>query len=78
MKFKNPTNGYIVRVSPLCWLWVLLFGGIYFAVNGVWKHFIAGILLAVPTVGISWLLYPFFTPGIMRHHYLSQGWEQVR
>jgi hypothetical protein len=78
MRFKHPVNGYTVRVSPLAWFWVLLFGAIYFAVKGVWTHFFGSILLAMCTFCISWLIYPFFAKGIMRNHYLSQGWIQVR
>ena len=76
MKFKNPTNGYIEEVgSP--GLWVFLFGFFYFAIKGVWTHAIAGLLLAGVTLGLSWLIYPFFASGIMRKHYLSRGWLEV-
>ena len=61
MKFRNPSNGYTEKVSMFVWLWVLLFGGFYFIVKGVWTHAIAGFLLAFPTCGISWLIYPFST-----------------
>ncbi len=78
MRFRNPNNGHIEQVSGLVWLWVLCFGCIYFAVKGVWTHFIAGLVLALFTFGISWLVYPFFAKGIMRNHYLRMGWREVR
>jgi hypothetical protein len=77
MRFRNPANGYEEEAS-LAWLWVLLFGAIYFAVKGVWTHAIVGILLAIPTYGLSWLIYPFFASEIMRRHYLRQGWREVK
>ncbi len=77
MQFKNPNNGYVEEVSDIVWPWVLLFGCIYFAVRGVWTHAAAGLLLAILTGGISWLIYPFFAHSIMRRHYLRRGWQEV-
>jgi hypothetical protein len=77
MKFKNPNNGYVEEISDWVWLWVLLFGCIYFAVKGVWTHAAVGLILAFLTWGISWLIYPFFARGIMRRHYLRRGWSEV-
>ena len=77
MKFKNPSNGYVEEVSAVAWLWVLLFGTIYFAVKGVWTHALVSLILAVLTAGISWLVYPFFASGMMRRHYLKKGWVEV-
>ncbi len=62
----------------MAWLWVLLFGFVYFAVKGVWTHAIAGLVLAFLTFGISWLIYPFFAGSIMRTNYLRKGWIQVQ
>lgn len=77
-RFRNPSNGYEEEVSGLAWLWVLLFGCIYFAVKGVWPHAVAGFLLAFVMFGLSWLLYLFFAFGIMRAHYRRMGWREVR
>ena len=76
MKFKNPLNGYVEEVSSV-WLWVLLFGTIYFAVKGVWTHALVSFVFALLTAGISWLIYPFFASGIMRKYYLKKGWVEV-
>ena len=78
MKFKNPLNNYIEEISPVTWLFVLLFGCIYFAIKGVWSHAFAGFLLALFTAGISWLIYPFFANEIMRKHYLRKGWIEIK
>lgn len=75
--FKNPANGYTEEVSRDAWLWVLLFGCIYFAVKGVWTHATAGFLLAFFTCGLSWLIYPLFAADIMKRHYLRKGWIQI-
>ena len=74
MEFRNPSNNYSESVSPLAWLWVLLFGFIYFAVKGVWRHAVASLVLGMFTLGFSWLVYPFFAQSIMKKHYLNMGW----
>ncbi|MGZ8172842.1 MULTISPECIES: hypothetical protein [Methylobacter] len=76
MKFKNPTNGYTETVNA-AFLWTLLFGTLYFAVRGVWTHVFASAVLAVLTIGVSWLIYPFFASSIIRKNYLRKGWTQV-
>ncbi len=77
MRFRNPSNGYVEKVSGFAWFWVLLFGCIYFAVKGVWTHAVAGFILAFMTVGVSWLIYPLFASGIMRKHYLRKGCIEI-
>jgi hypothetical protein len=74
--FKNPANGYVDEVNDAP-LWCLLFGCFYFAVKGVWTHAIAAFFLAIVTVGISWLIYPFFATPIIRKHYLQCGWFEI-
>jgi asparagine N-glycosylation enzyme membrane subunit Stt3 len=75
--FENPKNGYREeRSSP--WLWCLLFGFIYFAYVGVWRHAVVAFLLCGPTFGFSWLIYPLFADDIVRNHYLRQGWTEVK
>lgn len=76
--FQNPQNGYVEQASgSLSWLWCLLFGFFYFAVKGNWKHAIIGLVLAVLTSGISWLIYPFFVYSINDHYYQQRGWTKV-
>ena len=76
MQFKNPQNDYIEK-SSVPWLWTLLFGGFYYAVKGIWTHFVVGLLLGLFTAGLSWLVYPFFANGIVRRFYLKKGWTEV-
>lgn len=76
-QFKNPHNDYVVEVSGLAWFWTLLFGCLYFAVRGVWKHVFISLILSILTFGLSWLIYPFFARGILEKHYLVNGWKEV-
>lgn len=79
MNFEHPDNGHVEKgYGLLSWLWVLLFGPIYWAVKGVWRHVVASILLGFLTFGISHLIYPFFTYSILRKHYLRTGWRVLK
>jgi peptidoglycan biosynthesis protein MviN/MurJ (putative lipid II flippase) len=73
MVFRDVTTGYIEEAS--CpWLWVLLFGPLYFALKGIWSHVFISIVVAVLTSGFSTLVYPFFANSIIEKHYASNGW----
>ncbi|MDC3385625.1 hypothetical protein OAW67_00505 [Planktomarina sp.] len=77
MTFENPQNGYRETVSRFAWVWALLFGFLYFAFKGVWRHALIGLLLGLVTAGFSWLIYPFFARSIVANHYRRQGWVEV-
>ncbi|MAU41801.1 MAG: hypothetical protein CMF31_09275 [Kordiimonas sp.] len=78
MLFKNPQNDYIEdSASILSWLWVFLFGPIYWAVRGVWTHMVAHFFLGIATFGIAHFIYPFFTYSILRNSYYKKGWIPV-
>lgn len=87
MQFINEQNGYIEeKESP--WLWVLLFGGFYFLVSGIWIHFLVMLLLnsafvggmglagIVPSLLLN-LCYAFAASSIVRGHYLRKGWKEA-
>lgn len=76
LKFRNPQNDYL-RTIDNCGLWCLLFGGFYFAYMGVWKHFILYALAFCLTGPICWVVYPFFARGIVKEHFLMQGWRDA-
>jgi hypothetical protein len=79
MKFENTRNNYIEDVSsPLSWFWVFLFGPLYWAVKGIWRHAIAHIVLIIITFGIAHIIYPFFSYSIIKKHYLKMGWKQIK
>lgn len=73
MTFRQPANNYTVTVKHP-FLWCLLFGVFYFIKHGVWSHAVIAFFAALFTIGISWLIYPFFAKGIIRKAYLSKGW----
>lgn len=78
MKFQNTTNGYEEKISNYTWLWVLLFGFFYFATKGIWRHAVVSLVLAIPTFGFSWVIYPFFAEDIVIKNYLKNGWVLVK
>ena len=49
MKFENPHNGYIENTGgadvTMVWFWVLLFGPLYWAIKGVWRHVFVNMVL---------------------------------
>lgn len=77
VRFRNPMNGHTEEVPRNVWVYVLLFGGIYFAIKGVWTHAVASFVAAFFTFGASWLVYPIFAKKVMLTHYLRNGWIQV-
>jgi len=75
MIITNPQNNYSESISYFgTFIWTLLFGALYFAYKGIWTHFVVGVILAVATYGLSWLIYPFFSYSILKKHYLKNGW----
>ena len=76
--FRNPANGYTQSVTKSSAFWgCLLFGIFYFAYKGVWRHAAIGLLAALLTAGISWIVYPFFAYNCVRTSYLERGWIEV-
>jgi hypothetical protein len=71
----NPINQYKQPISNLSWLWCLLFGGLFFAFKGVWKHFVISFVLSVVSFGVAWFIYPFFARKIVINSYLERGWS---
>jgi len=74
LKFEK--DGYIEEANHP-WLWTLLFGCFYFAAKGIWTHAAVSLGVALITGGISWFVYPFFAPAVVRNHYLRNGWREV-
>jgi len=74
---RNPANGYEEEISSLTWLWVFLFGTLYFIYKGIWTHAILSLIAAMFTLGFSWLIYPFFGRKIVILSYAKKGWEPV-
>jgi len=75
--FEDPETGKRVDVGRAA-KDALVKGPLYFATHKVWRHAIAGAILAILTVGISWLVYTVYAERIMRAHLLAQGWVPVK
>lgn len=75
MTFKNKNN--YTETSKVPFLGCLIFGFLYFAYKGIWRHALISFVLAILTGGLAWLVYPFFASGIVRNNYLRNGWEEV-
>tara|TARA_B100001057_G_scaffold404253_1_gene416787 strand:+ start:489 stop:728 length:240 start_codon:yes stop_codon:yes gene_type:complete len=79
VKFKNSKNDFTENASSsLSWLWVFLFGPLYWAAKGIWRHAVVNLFLAIITFGICQFIYPFFTYSIIRKHFLKIGWKEVK
>ena len=78
MSFENPVNGFRKDVHLMfAFLYCLMFGPLYFIVQGNWRHAAASLVLATITGGISWFIYPFFIRRITETHYLRMGWRRI-
>ena len=64
------SNGLFTGTKPLN-------GGIYFIVRGLWAHAFLWLIFLPMTYGISWVIYPFFAPSIVRRQYLRAGWIEL-
>jgi hypothetical protein len=76
--FENPINQHRVSVDTLmAFLGCLFFGFIYFLFKGSYKHMLLNLVASFLTMGLAWLIYPFFAPSIIRNMYLEKGYKQV-
>jgi hypothetical protein len=62
---QGPWGARVVKHHSVPFLWCLLFGPFYFAAKGAWIHAVIALLAALVTMGLSWLVYPFFAKGIV-------------
>jgi hypothetical protein len=53
------------------------FGPFYLASKGVWGAAAFWIFFGICTLGVTWLILPFFAEGLLRKHYLRLGWSEV-
>ncbi len=76
--FINPQNGYTQSVSQTgAFFGCLLFGVLYFAYKGVWRHALISFAAVFLTFGISWLVYPFIAYRCVEQSYLERGWRRA-
>ena len=90
-EFENPANGYREEIPSTFKLTVMvvLFGGLYWAIKGVWSHFFIwwGVtsLSLVLLGGAGWLIsiialaiyYSRAAHAALVHNYLRKGWNPV-
>lgn len=73
--FKQPINNYEeeynTAVAPI---WCFLFGPLYWLARNNVFHTVLSFFLAIGTVGISWVIYPFFVNRINIKAYAKKGW----
>lgn len=74
MTFREPGTG---RTEEATWpaMQAALIGPLYFAIHRIWLHALLSVVLLVPTVGLSWVVYVAAAGNITRRAYLSRGWE---
>lgn len=88
--FENPANGYRETIGLGAQWGVLLFGFLYLAIKGLWRHVFLWLILVVPaammTGGpgyyvfgfIASLIYAFSIDGILAKSYMAKGWREVK
>ena len=77
-KFKRKFDSYEEEFSGgWAFFFTLIGGPIYFLTKEVWNHALITVILAFMTGGISWLIYPFFSKGILFKHYKKKGYELI-
>lgn len=75
-RFTNPKTGQTVSIE-YAGVWTFLFGPLYLTLRGAYAHAIVSALVAIVTVGVSWLIYPFFGQTIVRRTLLERGWKPL-
>jgi len=76
LAFFDSISGRVVIVRHP-FRWCLLFGGLYFWRHQAWRAGLAALLSAICTLGIAWLVCPFFAARIVRRNYVRKGWLEI-
>ncbi len=75
LNYRNPVNNETRKV-PVGFSWTTLFFGIFPALfRGDWKWAIIMALIALPTYGMSFFIFPFFYNRLYRNDVESKGFE---
>jgi hypothetical protein len=75
--YENPANGYQAKFTKLSYLWSFLFGWMYFAFKGSFFWAFITFILSFLTIGLSWIIVPFFTRPILDNIYGKKGWVKI-
>lgn len=76
INLNNESRVVVDTLGPF--LWCLVFGPLYFLAKGNVKHAILSLSAALLTMEISWFIYPFFAPGIIRSMYFDKGYLETQ
>jgi hypothetical protein len=76
LKFQNPANGHVEDCSGAM-VWCFLMGPFYLGFKGMWGWAVGGVLVAILTAGLFWLVLPFFVEILLAKHYLQKGWSEL-
>jgi len=70
----HPINGSVEKIwEGFSWP-CLFFGFLWYLHKGMWGWGLIALILAIFTVGISWLFFPFFANGQYAKFLLDQGY----
>jgi hypothetical protein len=86
--FENVSNGQREMVDASACLFAFLFGMIYFAFKGLWRHVaIQGIVIFVSVLALGppgfmivmlmWVIYAGMAPSVIAVNFLREGWKEV-
>jgi hypothetical protein len=73
-RLYHPINGSIEEIREGFSWWCLIFGFLWYLYKGVWGWGIIALILALPTAGISWLVFPFFANEHHAKDLLKRGY----
>ena len=73
-KAYNPVNGATEEIwEGFSWPCLLL-DFFWFIYKGMWGWALISLILAVATVGFSWVVFPFFANSLFANYLLKQGY----
>ncbi len=76
MKVKLKSPHMDIKQFKLGFSWTMLFfGGIIPLVRGDLKHFFISILLSIVTMGLFWVIFPFFYNKLYIKRLVDTGWK---
>ncbi len=86
--YENPATGWREAVPTLAWVWLLLFGGFYLALRGLWRPALFMLVvititsmifapLLVIVMPAFWILAATQAQKVFHEHYMRAGWYEI-
>ena len=73
LAFRNPETNEVENIQ-LSWLYILLFGPLYFLYKRIWLHaFLCGVL-SIFFLPFSTMVYAYFSKTVLRKYYNDNDW----